>query len=156
MVGTSVEEEHMRQANYRIGWYIPHQIAALTHFHSDVTMEDFMAVVQEGQELLQDMRNEFHVIIDNRVVAMSSPAKLSQMKQMVSFMNHPLLRWVIVVKPQHLLMDTDTLPIEREGETQLKNVSSLGEAMSYLREIALDLQWEQADKAFFPDPSAAK
>jgi hypothetical protein len=99
------------------------------------------------------VRNEFHVIIDNRVVAMSSPATLSQMKQMVSFMNNPLLRWVVVVKPQHLVLDTNSLPIEQEGETQLKNVSSLQEAMGYLREVAPDLQWQRADEAFFPNPA---
>jgi hypothetical protein len=141
----------MRQPNYRLDWYIPHQVAALTHFHPDVTSEDFMAVVQAGQELLQDVREEFHVIIDNRVVAMSSPATLSQMKQMAPFMNHPFLRWVVVVKPQHLVLDTGALPIEQDGLTQLKNVSSLEEARSYLREAAPDLHWRRADEAFFPD-----
>jgi hypothetical protein len=146
----------MRQPNYRLGWYIPQQIAALTHFHPDVTSEDFIAVVQAGEELLQDVRNEFHVIIDNRVVGMSSPAKLSQMKQTVPFMNHPLLRWVIVVKPQHLVLDTNNLPIEQYGLTLLKNVSSLKEAFSYLGEAASDLQWHRADETFFPNLAEAE
>jgi hypothetical protein len=46
----------MRQPNYQLGWYIPNQIAALTHFHPDVTAEDFLGVVQAGQELLQHQR----------------------------------------------------------------------------------------------------
>ena len=99
--------------------------------------------------------NEFHIIIDNRKVGMSAPASLSQMKQMVPYMNHPLLRWVVVVKPEHLVLNTEDLPIEQEGETRLKNVSSLAEALSYLRHIAGDLQWDQADLAFFPHPDEA-
>src|SRR6185503_1173403 len=115
----------MRQPNYQLGWYIPNQIAALTHFHPDVTAEDFQGVVQAGQELLQHVNSEFHIIIDNRVVGMSSPASLGQMKQMVPYMNHPLLRWVVVVKPEHLALDADSLLVEQDGAAQLKNVASL-------------------------------
>jgi hypothetical protein len=140
----------MRQPNYKLGWYVPNQVAALTHFHPDVTAEDFQGVVQAGQELLQHVGNEFHIIIDNRVVAMSSPASLSQMKQMVPYMNHPLLRWVVVVKPEDLELDTASLPVEHEGAGWLKNVASLGEALGYLRQTATDVRWQQADSTFFP------
>ena len=34
----------MRQPNCQLGWYVPNQIAALTHFHPDVTAEDFQAL----------------------------------------------------------------------------------------------------------------
>ena len=71
----------MQSPNYKLGWFIPHQIAALTHFHANVTPDDFMGVIQTGQELLSNAKDEFHVLIDNRVVDMSSPASLSQMKQ---------------------------------------------------------------------------
>jgi hypothetical protein len=140
----------MRQPNYQLGWYVPNQIAALTHFHPDVTAEDFMGVVQAGQELLQHIGNEFYIIIDNRVVGMSSLASLSQMKQMVPYMNHPLLRWVVVIKPEHLALDTASLPVEQEGATQLKNVASLEEAIRHLRQTTIDVQWQQADMTFFP------
>jgi hypothetical protein len=140
----------MRQPNYQLGWYVPNQVAALTHFHPDVTAEDFLGVVQAGQELLQHIGNEFHIIIDNRVVGMSSPASLGQMKQMVPYMNHPLLRWVVVVKPEHLALDTDSLPVEKEGATQLKNVASLKEAIRHLRQTTTDVRWQQADVTFFP------
>lgn len=140
----------MRQPNYQLGWYVPNQIAALTHFYPDVTAEDFLGVVQAGQELLQQVGNEFHIIIDNRVVGMSSPASLGQMKQMVPYMNHPLLRWVVVVKPEHLAFDTDSLPIEQQGAAQLKNVASLEEAIRHLRQTTTDVQWHQADATFFP------
>ena len=139
----------MRQPNYRLGWYIPNQVAALTHIHADVTAEDFMAVVQAAQDLLQHIGSEFHILIDNRVVAMSAPATLAQMKQMAPFMNHPLLRWVVVIKPEHLALDTESLPIERDGATQLKNVSSLKEALGHLRQATSGVQWHRADEMFF-------
>jgi hypothetical protein len=140
----------MRQPNYQLGWYVRNQIAALTHFHPDVTAEDFLGVVQAGQELLQQVSNEFHIIIDNRVVGMSSPASLGQMKQMVPYMNHPLLRWVVVIKPNHLALDTASLPVEQEGSAQLKNVASLKEAIRHLRQTTTNVQWQQANVTFFP------
>ncbi len=142
----------MRQPNYRVGWYLPQRIAALTHFYPEVTAEDFAGVVQTGQELLQSASKEFHIVIDNRKIAMASPATLQQMKQMVPYMNHPLLRWVVVIKPQQLAIDTESLPIEQEGETRLKNVSSLAEGLGFLRQVAAGLDWQQADRGFFPDP----
>lgn len=142
----------MRQPNFKLGWYISHKIAALTHFHADVTQDDFMGIVKSGQELLSNANEPFHVIIDNRVVTMPAPASLSQMKQMVPYMNHPQLRWVIVVKPTNLNLDTENLPIEQEGETSLKNVSSLPEAISFLHQQTDDIDWSLADTAFFPNP----
>jgi hypothetical protein len=144
----------MRQPNYRLGWYIPNQVAGLTHIHADVTAEDFMAVVQAAQDLLQHVGDEFHILIDNRVVAMSAPASLAQMKQMAPFMNHPLLRWVVVIKPERLALDTESLPIERDGATQLKNVASLKEALEHLRQATSGVQWQLvqwqlADEMFF-------
>jgi hypothetical protein len=143
---------NMRQPNFKLGWYVPNKIAALTHFHADVTQEDFMGLVKTGQELLSDTNETFHVIIDNRVVAMSAPASLSQMKQMVSYMNHPQLRWVVVIKPTSLELDTESLPVEHEGKTSLKNVSSLAEAFSFLRDQTNDIDWSKADASFFPNP----
>ena len=139
----------MRQPNYKLGWYVPNQIAALTHFHPDVTAEDFQGVVQAGQGLLQQVGNQFHIIIDNRVVGMSFLPSLGQMKQMVSYMSHPLLRWVVVVKPEQLTLDTDSLLAERDGATQLKHVASLEEALRHLRQATTDVQWHQADATFF-------
>ena len=141
----------MRQPNYKLGWFIPREIAALTHFHAEVTADDFMGVMQTGEALLSQIDNAFHVIIDNRVVEMSAPASLSQMKQMVSYMNHPLLRWVVVVKPENLTLDTDRLPVEKEGDTRLKNVATLQEAMTFLRQAAGDVDWQKADTTFFPN-----
>lgn len=141
----------MQSPNFKLGWFIPNQIAALTHYHANVTTDDFMRVIQTGQELLNNVENEFHILIDNRVVDMPSPVSLSQMKQMVPYMDHPFLRWVVVVKPQNLALNTLELPIEQDGKTRLKNVASLPEAIEFLRKTVDDVQWQQADATFFPN-----
>jgi len=110
-----------------------------------------MGVIQTGEELLRNVDKPFHVIIDNRFVTMSSPVHLNQMKEMVNYMNHPRLRWVVVVKPVSLALDTSSLPIEQMGETRLKNVSSLPEAINYLQANTSGIIWEKADATFFPD-----
>ncbi len=141
----------MRSPNFKLNWFVPNQIAALTHYHAEVTPDDFMGVIQTGQELLDKVDHEFHILIDNRVVDMSTPVSLSQMKQMVPYMDHPSLRWVVVVKPKNLALDTSSLPIEQDGQTRLKNVSSLSEAIDFLRKTDEDIQWQQADATFFPN-----
>ncbi len=140
----------MRQPNFKLDWLVPNQIIGLTHFHSEVTPEDVTGVIQKGRELTSSVENEFHILIDNRVVNMPAPISLSLMKQMVSYMNHPSLRWVLVVKPTSLALDTSDLPIEKDGAAHLKNVSSLAEAIDFLQETAPDVQWEQIDATFFP------
>jgi hypothetical protein len=83
---------------------------------------------------------------------MTSPASLSQMQQMVPYMNHPLLRWVVVIKPEQLVLNAENLPIEQAGDIRVKNVSSLSEGLRYLRQTTGDLHWHQANLTFFPDP----
>jgi hypothetical protein len=56
-----------------------------------------------------------------------------------------------VVKPTSLNLDTESLPVEHEGETSLKNVSGLPEATSFLREQTDDIDWSMANTAFFPN-----
>ena len=72
--------------------------------------------MQTGQELTAKIDHEFHVLIDNRVVDMPAPISLQQMQQMVPYMNHPNLRWILVVKPERLQIDILTLPVEQEGD----------------------------------------
>ncbi len=139
----------MRQPNFKLGWFIPNQIAALTHPYAQITSDDFMGIVQTGQNLLAQVENEFHVIIDNRFVDMSSLASLNQMKQAVPYMNHPFLRWIVTVKPQKLTLNISDLPIEQDGQTCLKNVADLPEALKFLRETVSEVQWQYADAAFF-------
>jgi hypothetical protein len=141
----------MRQPNFKLDWFIPNQVVGLTHFHSDVTSDDVMGVIQKGQALTESVENEFHILIDNRVVNSPGLISLDQMKQMVPYMNHPSLRWVVVVRPESLALDTSDLSIEKDGQLRLKNVSSLPEAIDFLREMAPEVQWQQADATFFPN-----
>lgn len=110
-----------------------------------------MGVVQTGEELLRNVDKPFHVIIDNRFVNMPALVSLSQMKEMVVYMNHPRLQWVVVVKPAALVLDTNGLPIEQIGETRLKNVASLQEAINHLQATTSGIAWEKMDASFFPD-----
>ncbi len=145
----------MRQPNYKLDWFIPNQIAALTHFHPEITQEDFIGVIQTGRALLADVSDIFHILIDNRFVEMASPVNLSQMKQMVPYMSHPALRWVVVVKSEQLSLDTSSLPVEQAEQTKLKNVATLAEAIHFLRENISGLQWGQANTNFFPNVTDA-
>ncbi len=140
----------MRPPNYRIGWYIPQQIAALTHLHPEVTTADFQGVVQEGAALLQSVNTAFHIIIDNRQMELAAPVRLSQMQLLVPYMNHPQLRWVVVVKPMHVVLSTEHRAIEQAGSIHLKNVASLPDAIQFLQQTTPGLHWDQADVAFFP------
>jgi hypothetical protein len=141
----------MHSPNYKLGWYIPDQIMALTHFHPDVSVEDITGVIQTGELLLRSVKDEFHMIIDNRVVNMSSLISLNQMKEMVPYTNHPTLRWIIVIKPVSLELDTNQMPIEQAGKAQLKNVASLQEAIDHLQATTKEIEWDKADTDFFPN-----
>jgi len=141
----------MRQPNFKLGWFVPNQIAALTHPNAEITADDFMGIVQTGQNLLANVENEFHVIIDNRFVGMSSPASLNQMKQAIPYMNHPFLRWIVAVKPQKLTLNVSDLPIEEDGQARLKNFAGLPEAIKFLRETVSGVQWQYSDATFFPN-----
>ena len=141
----------MRQPNFKLGWFIPNQIAALTHPYAEITSEDFMKIVQTGQDLLAHVSNEFHVIIDNRFVDMSSLASLKQMRQAIPYMNHPYLRWIAVVKPQKLALNVSDLPVEKDGLACLKNFSDLPEAIKFLKGTVSEVQWQYSDAAFFPN-----
>lgn len=144
-------ESVMRQPNFKLGWFIPNQIAALTHPCAEITSDDFMGIVQSGQNLLAHVENEFHVIIDNRFVSMASLASLDQMKQAIPYMNHPFLRWIAVVKPQNLTLNVSELPIEKDGLACLKNFADLPEAIKFLKGTVSDVQWQYSDAAFFPN-----
>ncbi len=141
----------MRPPNFKLDWFIPEQVIGLTHFHAAVTQDDIMGVMQKGQELTDNAKQEFHIIIDNRVVNMPAPMSLSQMVQMVPYATHPLLRWIIVVKPESLSLDAASLPVEENGGKHLKNVASLPEAIEFLMKMAPEVEWQRADANFFPN-----
>ena len=141
----------MRQPNYKFDWFIPEHIIGLTHFHAAVTAEDIMGVIQKGQELTANIQREFHVLIDNRVVDMPGLMSLAQLKQMVPYVNHPELKWIVVVKPENLVTDIDSLPIEADGSQRLKNVASLPEALEFLMAERPEIGWERAASGFFPN-----
>ena len=141
----------MRQPNFKFDWFVLDHIIGLTHFHAEVIEEDIMGVMKKGQELTSTIEKDFHILIDNRVVKMPGLLSLEQLKQMVPYINHPSLRWIVVIKPEDLLLDTGSLPIEDDREKHLKNVSSLPEAIGFLIENAPEVKWQNANIDFFPN-----
>lgn len=139
-----------REKNYKIGWVLPNQVAGLTHFHADVTMDDMQGVVTEGTTLIDSVAQIFHIIIDNRVVGNTQRANLKQMKQFVPYMSNPFLRWVVVVLPEASDVDPKTISIEQDDDTQLIHVHTLDEAINHLKSIDSSLDWTQSDADFFP------
>jgi hypothetical protein len=141
----------MRLPNFKLDWFVPQSVIGLIHFHADVTPDDVRGVIQTGQDLIATIDHEFHLLIDNRVVNMPTLLTLQQMQYMVPYMNHPNLRWVLVVKPEQLEQDVSTLPVEQEGRVQLKNVSTLPEAFDFLQTLIPESEWRQANTTFFPN-----
>jgi hypothetical protein len=91
------------------------------------------------------------ILIDNRVINMPGLMSLEQMVQMVPYANHPMLRWIVVVKPEQLVLETETLPVEEHEEKRLKNVESLAVAIGFLQETEPELDWQSAERHFFPN-----
>jgi hypothetical protein len=119
----------MRVPNYKVGWIIPAKVAALTHFHSDITEADRMGVFTETQKLLEHVGEPFHIIIDNRHAPLEKLYTLQELQQFSPFLKHPQLRSLVIIKPMHLELDESSADSERSGEVVLKNVSSPEEAL---------------------------
>ncbi len=141
----------MRTPNFKFDWFVPDQIIGLTHFHPAVTEEDIAEVMQKGQELTESVKREFHVLIDNRAINMPSLMSLQQMNQMAPYVNHPQLKWIVVIKPENLSIETENLAIEKDGHRSLKNVASPAEAIEFMMEQVQGIDWKQADTRFFPN-----
>lgn len=139
----------MRNPNFKLGWVMKPNIAGLTHFHSEITQEDILAVYQETNALLQGIRSELDIIIDNRMVPMESLLSLADLQQSFHFLKNEFLRYIVMVKPMHLKISTEAIPIEKSEGVQLKYVSSIQEAMNFLMEKNPDLKKGISDRDFF-------
>lgn len=139
----------MRVSNYKVGWILENKVAALTHFHSEITYEDISGVALEAQKLVQDVKEPFHLLIDNRLAPLSKLFSLEELQNASPLLRHPLLNHVVIVKPTHLVVRINETLIEKRGSTSLKNVSSIDEALDFLRQILPGLNPGQMDTRFF-------
>ncbi len=141
--------------NYKHDWVIPYRVVGLTHYTNLVTMEEFQEIGAKGQMLMEQFSHQqsglpLHGIIDNRKIDMPNLLSLTDMLQAASYMNHPLLRWIIVIVPEKLQSRTESMPVEQVGDVQLKNVNTVAEAIEHLKTVDSTLNWQDADKSFFP------
>jgi hypothetical protein len=141
----------MRTPNYKVGWLITNKIAALSHFHSEITQEDLMGVFTETQRLLKDTQKPFQVIIDNRLAPINKIYTLAELQQSSPLLSHPLLQYIVIVKPQHIELQPEHLALETRHGIHLKNVASIGEAIEYVGRMSTDGDMADMDTSFFPN-----
>ena len=134
---------------YRAGWWVPQQVLALTHFVSDVSADDFAGIAQDTYAALQQVNGEFHVIIDNRIIANTELASLDTMLAAMPMMNHSQLRWIVMVLPEKLSGTAQQMATQQHEQIGLKHVDSLGEAKTFLNSVDETIDWEDIQIDFF-------
>ena len=134
---------------FRAGWLIPQQILALTHFHPQVTPEDFAGIAQATQTALAQVTGEFHLILDNRIIADTNLATLATMLQFMPQMNHPRLRWIVMILPEVLRGTALTLPDQQYNQIHLTHVDTLPDAFKFLRSVDETIVWDKQNTDFF-------
>lgn len=139
----------MRTPNYKLGWIIENKVAALTHFHSEITHKDILGVFEETQKLLQDAKEPFQIIIDNRLVPLNKIFSLEELQNSSPLLLHPLLNHIVIVKPNHLELKINETFMEKRKSTYLKNVSSIHEALDFLSQKIPELNQGKMDIHFF-------
>ncbi len=137
--------------SYKADWVIEGRVIGLTHYTDHVTMEEFQEINAIAENLTSQVSEEFHFIIDNRNINMNSVLSLSDLQNAASYMNHPLLRAVVMILPRQMDVDADTLPIERSGGVHLKLVNEVDEAVGYLSSVDDRLAWDAVFRSFFPE-----
>lgn len=143
----------MKIPNYKVGWLIQNKVAALTHFHSEITHEDFIGVFTETQKLLQDVNETFHIIIDNRLAPINKIYSLEELQKSSSLLLHPFLSYLVIVKPNHLELGNKEAILEKRKNVCLKNVSSINEALTFIKQTLPELSQLKIDNHFFDNES---
>ncbi len=137
---------------YRVDWVVNGRVGGLTHYTSRITPQEIGEVMGAAQQLLADAHDRLHFIIDNRIMEMQQPVSLADMQRFAPFLQDPRLQWIVVIAPEQIAIDVDTLPVEQEGRLSLKNVKSVDDAISHLLSVDSSLQATDFDKIFF-DPA---
>lgn len=139
----------MRTPNYKVGWIIESKVAALTHYHSEITQEDIIGVFAETQRLLQGVKESFQIIIDNRLAPLKKIHSLEELQNASPLLLHPFLDHIIIVKPNHLELEIKETFKEKRGSKYLKNVNSIDEALGFVRHLIPELEQYKIDIHFF-------
>ena len=134
---------------YKAGWLVPGQVLALTHFVPDVSPDDFMGIANDTAAALQAVEQPFHLIIDNRIITNNDLASLEMMLTALPLIDHPQLRWIVMVVPKALAGTAQDMNIQHHGLIGLKHVDTLEEAFAFLSLGDNSLDWTIRDTGFF-------
>lgn len=137
--------------NYRVGWVIPNQIAALTHYTSDILLEEFQAIAGESEALATSATARFHLIIDNRIMNMAFVPDLATIRQAAPYTNTPLLQHIIMIKPEQMEGSANNLPSYTDDHLTLTYVDTLGDAVNFLKAEDQEIRWHESESDFFPN-----
>lgn len=137
--------------NYRVGWVIPNQVAALTHYTAEITLDEFQSIAGEAAALLVDASEPFHVIIDNRIMNMAFLPDLSGLQGSAPYMENPNLRHVVMVKPTAMQGWAKDLPSYTDENVTLTYVDDIQDVVDLLKAEDETLRWHMVEADFFPD-----
>ena len=133
----------------RAGWLIPQHILALTHFVSEVTAEDFTEITQATEKALTHVDSDFHLIIDNRVIDNTNLATLETMLQFMPQLNHPNLRWIVMILPEKLNLPAERIEKQYHDQISLTHADTLEGAFQFLASVDKTIAWHKKDACFF-------
>ena len=134
---------------FRAGWLIPNQILALTHFVPKVSAEDFAGITQATEEAIAQVDGNFHLIIDNRIIDHTELASLDTMLQVIPQLNHPQLRWIVMILPEKLTPSANRIEQQHHKQISLTHVETIADAYQFLNAKDPSLEWSHENKMFF-------
>lgn len=137
--------------NYRVGWVIPNQVAALTHYTSDILLDEFQAIAGEAGALATSATETFHMIIDNRIMNMAFLPDLATIKRAAPYANTPHLQYIIIIKPEQMEGSANDLPSYTDAHLTLTYVDTLADAVNLLKAEDSELRWHEVESDFFPN-----
>ncbi|PCJ64870.1 MAG: hypothetical protein COA58_11390 [Bacteroidetes bacterium] len=141
----------MKSPNYKVGWLVKNQLAALTHFHSNITQEDIQGVLKETQDLIKNITEPFSIIIDNRLAPINQIYSLTQLQSSSPVLSHPQLEYLIIIKPNHLTLTEKHKHIEIAKGVKLVNTSSINTSTDFLLEKNKTLSLKSINLDLFPN-----
>ena len=137
-----------RKPNFKVDWISPRKLVGLTHYHSKITQVDIQGVFVKTEKILESIDEEFSLIIDNRLIPMDKLYSLTELQNLSAYLKHELLKYIIVIIPNHLNASVKDYEIQRANGVILKNVSNVSEAFEFLFKSKFISEDTVIDKAF--------
>jgi hypothetical protein len=139
---------------YKVGWFIPQQVMALTHFVPEVTQDDFMAIVAATDTCLAEAQQPFYMMIDNRIIKSEQVVSLEVILQTMPQLQASQLRAIIMVLPQPIRHQASSMARQQAGDIQLVYVENLAAGFAVLQSLDTSLKWALQLLNFFAEDLA--